>query len=429
MLVVPAVPAAEEPIGASAERCAWLLTRTAQILIGSKAGVPPRLWCLTSGVRDGRGAQSIAHALLTPQVLGIFGAVYGGEAKARAINAYGVTVGVAAVFGQLIGGLLIQANLFGLGWRTCFLINVPVGAVALVLTLRRVPETRAPRRPGLDPVGMALISLALVAVVLPMIEGREQGWPLWGWVCLAAAVPLFAAFGVYEERLRRGGGSPLLDLRLFRERAFSAGLTALIVFYGGMASYFLVLALYLQFGRGLDALGAGLVFIAVGTGYLGASLAARHIAARLGRQAIAVGGLLRILGLAVLIATVARIGVSGSALWLVPGLIIDGAGLGLAVAPLTSTVLARMTPQHAGAASGVLATGLQVGNALGVAVIGVVFYGLLPPGAETVAGRNAGYGHAFGWSLVYLTGVAVALIVLVQVLPRGVERGSAVGGR
>ncbi|KZM73896.1 hypothetical protein [Nocardia terpenica] len=130
-----------------------------------------------------------------------------------------------------------------------------------------------------------------------------------------------------------------------------------------------------------------------------------------------------------MIATVARIGVSGSALWLVPGLIIDGAGLGLAVAPLTTTVLARMTPQHAGAASGVLATGLQVGNALGVAVIGVVFYGLLPPGAEAVAGWNAGYGHAFGWSLVYLTGVAVALIALVQVLPRGVERGSAVGGR
>jgi MFS family permease len=188
---------------------------------------------------------------------------------------------------------------------------------------------------------------------------------------------------------------------------------AQLVFYTGQASFFLVFALYVQFGRGLDPLGAGLIFIAIGTGYMATSLTARYFAAKLGRQVIAAGGVLRVVGLSLLIVAVSRIGSGGNIGWLVPGLVIDGAGMGLAVAPLATTVLSRMTPQHAGAASGVLNTAVWIGNAIGVAIIGVIFYGQL----GSLAGVS-GYADAFRGSLFYLLGVGTALAILVQLLPR-----------
>lgn len=360
-----------------------------------------------------RVAQGLSAALMGPQVLAILGVTFSGRLRIRAFNAYGVTMGLAAVFGQLIGGVLIRADIFGWGWRSCFLINIPIGVVALLLVPRHVPESRAPGRPRLDLVGMVLAALALTALVLPLVEGRQQSWPLWGWLSLAAAAVLFTIFALYEHRLTQRGGSPLIDLTLFRERAFTAGLSVQLVFWTGSASFFLVFALYLQLGRGLDALGAGLVFIAIGAGYMATSTTARFVAARLGRQVIALGGLLCVLALCFMMLTVALIGVGGNILWLVPTLVIDGAGMGLGVAPLATTVLSRITPQHAGAATGVLATGVQVGNALGVAIVGVIFYGVLDN-----THRASAYAHAFGFSLIYLIFAGLAVATLVQLLPR-----------
>jgi MFS family permease len=360
-----------------------------------------------------RIVQGSSAALMAPQILTILGVTFAGRLRARAFNAYGVTMGLSAVFGQLIGGLLISGNVFGWGWRTCFLINVPIGSVALLLVPKFVPESRAPGRPKLDLLGMVLIAAALIAVVLPLIEGRQEGWPAWAWASLAVSVPLFALFAVHQQALARRGGSPLLSLALFRERAFSAGLAGQLLFWTGQASFFLVFALYLQFGRGLDALDAGLIFMAIGAGYMATSTTARFVAARLGRQVIALGGMTRVAGLAVMILTVVLIGVHGNIGWLVPALVIDGAGQGLAVAPLAVTVLSRVTPQHAGAAAGVLTTGIQVGNALGVAIVGVIFYGALGHAPEVNA-----YGHAFAYSLGYIAFVGLALAALVQLLPK-----------
>ena len=322
-------------------------------------------------------------------------------------------MGLAAVFGQLIGGVLIQANPGGLEWRTCFLINIPIGIAALALVPKFVPESRAPGRPRLDFPGMILIALALTAIVLPLIEGRQRGWPTWSWVSLAASVVLFGFFALYESGLPGRGGSPLIDLTLFRERAFTAGLGAQLIFWTGQASYFLVFALYVQFGRGLGPLDAGLIFMAIGAGYMATSTTARFVAAKIGRQVIALGGLLRIVGLLLLILALVRIGDGGNIGWLVPGLVIDGAGQGLAVAPLATTVLSRVTPQHAGSGAGVLTTGIQVGNALGVAVVGVIFYGVL----SHAHGANI-YAHAVACSLIYVIFASALLVALVQLLPR-----------
>ena len=362
----------------------------------------------------GRVLQGVSAGLMTPQVLAILRTSYSGQAQARAFSMFGLSLGIGAVSGQLIGGLLIRADVFGLDWRTCFLINVPVGAAAVALTPRVVPESRGPARAALGIPGMVIASVALVAIVLPLIQGRQAGWPAWTWPSLAGGCLLLAAFAWYQHRVAARGGTPLIDPALFRERAFTAGLLAQLVFWTGQASFFLVLALYLQEGRGLTALASGVVFTAIGAGYLVTSSTAHHLARLLGRQVIAVGAVIMAAGLALLWAGAAA-GAGGAGSeggagvgWLVPGLLVDGLGMGMVLAPLAVTVLARVSPQHAGPAAGVLSTVQQVGNALGVALLGIVFYGAL----------GGGVPHAFRGCLIFLIVVELVLAGLVQLLPK-----------
>ena len=370
-----------------------------------------------------RVGQGLAAALLFPQVLSILGVMYSGTDRVRAFVAYGMTLGLAAVGGQLIGGALIQADPDGLGWRTCFLINVPIGALALFLTPRVVPESRAEDRSRLDLVGAALVTLGLVAVVLPLVDGREQGWPAWTWICLAAAVPLLLAFVGHQRRRAARGRTPLIDLRLFGERAFSVGVASVLVFYAGLASYFLVLALYLQQGNGLNALDSGLTVTPMGLGFFATTIVARRLATALGRHLPSLGALLLAAGLVATSLAAGHIGTTGSVGWIVPALFVDGLGMGMVTAPLISTVLAGISPRHAGEASGVLSTMQQVGNAVGVAIIGVIFYGVLGRGA----GRTVAFPDAFRSSLIYVIVLDVALAALIQLLPPNPSRGPTRG--
>ncbi|MEU4113420.1 MFS transporter [Kitasatospora sp. NPDC028055] len=352
-----------------------------------------------------RVAQGLAAALMGPQVLAILRTAFSGAAQARAFARYGLTMGVGAVFGQLIGGLLIRADLLGLGWRSCFLINLPIGLASLAAVRRCLPESRAPQRPGLDPVGVVLVTVGLTALVLPLIQGPGLGWPLWTVLCLGAAVAVLVAFAVHQHR-STGRGTPLVDTRLFRGRAFGTGLLAQLVFWLGQASFFLVLALHLQLGRGLDALGAGLVFTAIGLGYLLTSHSTHRVTSRLGEpRTITVGGLLMAVGL-VLLALAAEAGTDGSVWWLAPGLFVDGLGMGLVIAPVTTVALAAVEPGLAGAAAGAVATVQQVGGAVGVALIGLVYYGAGDPTA------------AFVRSTVVLAVLELVLVGLVRLVPR-----------
>ena len=356
-----------------------------------------------------RVLQGAAAALLTPNVLSIIGVTYAGDDRLRALSAYGIVLGLAAVGGQLIGGALVEADVAGLGWRAIFLINIPIGAAALLLTPRLVAESRVEGGARLDPAGTALITFALVAAVLPLVEGRQHGWPLWTWVSLAAAPVALALFAVHQRGLRARGGAPLLDPELFRDRAFSAGLLTQLVFWCGQASFFLVFALYLQQGRGLGALEAGLVFTVLAVAYLVASLRATALTAALGRRLPALGALTLAAGHALLAAAVAGIGDGGSIAVLAPALLLIGAGMGLVITPLTTTVLAGVAPHHAGAASGALSTMQQVGGALGVAVTGVIYFGA----------ADQGVAHAFELSLIQLAATCAAVAALTRLLPAG----------
>jgi EmrB/QacA subfamily drug resistance transporter len=354
-----------------------------------------------------RLVQGMAAALLMPNVLSIIGVAYSGEDRVRALTVYGMVMGLAAVGGQLIGGVLVQADIAGLGWRTCFLINVPIGAAALVAAPRLVSESRAGDETGLDLLGTALVTLGLAAVVLPLVEGRQRGWPAWTWLSLAAAPAVFAVFALQQRRLARRGGTPLLDPELFRERSFSAGLLTQFVFWGGQASFFLVLALYLQQGRGLDALQAGLVFTILAVAYLASSLRAPELVMRHGRRVLGAGALVLATGHVALLAAVLAVGVGGSVAVLVPGLLLVGAGMGMVIAPLATTIMSTLEPERAGAASGMLSTMQNVGNALGVAITGVIFFGAL----------HGGYAHAFRLALVELALLLVAVGALTRLLP------------
>jgi EmrB/QacA subfamily drug resistance transporter len=362
-----------------------------------------------------RLVQGVAAALLTPNVLSIIGVLYIGPDRVRALSVYGTVMGLAAVGGQLIGGALIAVSPAGLGWRTCFLINLPIGAGALALAPRLVPESRQrATRSGIDAPGTLLATASLSAIVLPLVDGRQHGWPAWTWATLLAAPLLIVAVVSHQRALDRRGGAPLLDPTLFRHRSFSAGLITQLCFWAGQASFFVVLAIYLQNGRGLNPLPAGLVFTILAGAYVAASTLAPKLAERRGRGVIGAGALTLAGGHALLLTAVVDIGVRGTVAALVPGLVLVGAGMGLVLAPLATVILQTLEPERAGAASGMLTTMQNVGNALGVAVTGVIFFGAL----------RAGYAHAFALALGQLALLLVGVAALSRLLP-GRSRAAA----
>ena len=354
-----------------------------------------------------RLVQGIGAALVMPNVLSIIGVTYGGARLARALGVYGLVMGVAAASGQLIGGVLVQADVAGLGWRSCFLINVPIGLAALALAPRVVPESRAERGSKLDVGGTMLLTAAVTAIVLPLVEGRQHGWPAWTWISLGCAPLMLMGFARHQRRLARRGGEPLLAPAMFRHRTFTAGQLTQLAFWCGQASFFLVLALYLQQGRGLSALDAGLVFTIMAVAYVAASAQAPALVVRHGRRLLAIGALVLAAGHGLLLAAVAHVGVSGSIVELVPGLALIGAGMGLLLVPLTTTILSGVDTEHAGGASGAVTTAQNVGGALGVAITGVIFFGAL----------HGGYAHALELSLVELAALLLGVAALTRLLP------------
>jgi EmrB/QacA subfamily drug resistance transporter len=334
-----------------------------------------------------RVAQGAMGAIMVPQVLAVIQIIFPPAERIKALAGFGVTAGLGTVSGPLLGGLLIQHNLFGLDWRTIFLINVPVGVLAVAASAVLVRESRAPRPPKLDPVGVFLISAALMLLLYPLVEGRQLGWPGWTFVAMAASAPVFALFAWYEQVKTRRDSSPLVPLRLFSERGFSAGMAVAVTFFLGIASFGLVLTLFLQLGLGFTPLHAGLTFLPFSLGVLLSSAAAARLAPRFGRGVTMAGALIIAGGMVALIADIHHYGTGVSTPDLVPGLVAAGFGLGAVIAPLANIVLARVPRQDAGSASGVFNTGLQLGNSIGIAVIGVIFFGLL--GTQSGAAATA----------------------------------------
>ncbi|OIV36161.1 hypothetical protein BIV57_17770 [Mangrovactinospora gilvigrisea] len=329
----------------------------------------------TIGILNGtRIAQGIGAALMGPQVLAFFSAMFTGHAHRRAVAWQNTVVGAASIGGQIIGGLLITANIAGLGWRSVFVINVPLGLIAIVLALRWVPESRAANAGrGLDVAGTLMTVLGLVGVVLALVQGRETGWPLWSFVVLVAAMLALVIF-VRHQRIRtKRGRTPLLDLAVFRYSGFSSGLGGIGVLYAVTGVMSVVLSLYLQQVKGLTVLEAGGMFAVLNVGFLLTSTRQAKLTTRHGVKVAVWGALILAIGYAVLAVSGTTGGTHG---WLImaAGLILAGAGQALANGALTSSVTATVEGHHAGATAGVLMTVQEAAGPVGVALLGVVYF-------------------------------------------------------
>ncbi|MCL7495644.1 MFS transporter [Streptomyces sp. MCA2] len=365
-----------------------------------------------------RLVQGLGAAAMFPQVFAVIQVLIPAARRPKAFGVLGAVIGMATMSGQLVGGLLIAADLFGTSWRPVFWVNVPVGLLTLLLAGRFVPESRAPEARRLDLPGAVVLTVALSLLVVPLVEGRAYGWPLWAWLGLAASIPAFAAFGLVERRVAAVGGTPLVRLRLLRERPFAVGMTLVVLTYAGINSLFLVLSLTLQDGLGMDALGAGLVYTPFAVAFFAASLLAGRLA-RFGRRVLLLGALTGALGFIGTIALTLNAGATLTAWELVPTLLLVGAGNGLLVTPLLNAVLGTIRPAEVGMASGVLSTGQQIGGAVGVALVGILYYGALGDAAHHDTGA---YGHALAAALVLNVALAAAISALLPFLPDAATR-------
>lgn len=356
-----------------------------------------------------RVVQGAAAAAMAPQVLATFRAIFAGAERGKAFGMYGAMLGFASAVGLVLGGLLTDANLFGWSWRSVFFVNVPVAVGALIAGMRFVPETKDPGARQPDIPGAVLLAGSLVAIVYPLLEGRSLGWPVWAWLLLAGGIAGLAALGLLEARGRGRRTAPLLRVGLFRIPAFAAGVGVQMAFAAGMQGFFLGFALWLQAGQHFSPLKAGLTAVAFSAGsFIGAPFAV-PLAQRHGRRVLATGGALMVAGIAGVSLAASHISVNGSPWPIVPGLVVAGAGLALLVIPLVNVVLAAVPVEAAGGASGLFSTAQQLGGALGVALIGTVFFGYLN-------------GHSFEAAAVhtgpYAMGAFALCAILSMLLPR-----------
>lgn len=355
-----------------------------------------------------RCLQGAGAALMLPQVFSIVQVEFPPERRGRPLALLGGVQGIAAVVGQLLGGALIALDPLDLGWRSVFLINLPICAVGVLLMPRFVPESRSPAARRLDLGGVALAALTVGAVAVPLVQGRSAGWPLWTFLSFAAVAPLALAFIAWEGLVKRRGGSPLVEFGLFRVATFRLGLALSLVFLLASPPVILLLMIYLQEGLRLSPIDAGLAFTPAAIGYALSALAvgrmgiARREHALLPGIATTAGGMVASGLLTALVA-------EPSPLLLALTFTVVAIGQGAVIPAITGTVLAETDPLHAGSASGLLATTQQLGGALGIALTGTVFFGRLGSALSPAA-----YGHAFAFAL----GTVLVILALAGLLAR-----------
>jgi EmrB/QacA subfamily drug resistance transporter len=354
-----------------------------------------------------RTLQGVAAATIVPQVLATFRSIFEGKERGAAFALYGAMGGIASALGLILGGALTDADIFGWGWRTIFVVNVPVALGVLAAAAVLVPESRerAAKRPDL--VGAGILIGALVAIVYPLLEGRRLGWPAWGWGILALGVLAIVVLGVVDAKRRHGAVAPLLPTRLFRYPAFTAGVLVQLIFFGTMLGFVLTMTLWLQAGQGFSPMHSGLTLVAFSVGALLTAGVSISLAPKFGRYVLAAGAILMAAGTIGCDIAAHHAGAHVSSWALVPGLAVAGAGLGLLVVPLVNVVLAAVPTEEAGEASGVFSTAQQLGGALGVAIIGTIFFDRLDGHGFTAAFTHAAPFAAGGYVLCALLSLAL----------------------
>lgn len=445
-IVGVAAPAIRADLGGSYASLQWMsagytLTLAVMLLIGGRLGdLFGRKRMLLIGVTGftvaslacglalspemliaSRVLQAAFSAVMVPQGFGLIRDLFPPGEMAKAWAVFGPIMGLSAVIGPIVGGTLVDADLFGTGWRSIFLVNLPVGVFTLFVASRFLPATPATARSSrLDLPGTMLAATGTFLLIYPLVQGREQGWPTWMKAMLAASVVVLAVFGRYQVRRKRAGSTPIVEPSLFTRRSYVAGVLFALVFFAALAGTFIA-GIFLQVGLGYTPMQASLamapwaVGAVIGSAFGGAKMAV------LGRRILHIG--LALMGVGVLGLYVAYqlagIGVDG---WdmIVPNLV-GGAGMGMIFVPLFDIILGGVADHEIGSANGVLGSIEQLGIALGVAVLGTVFFGILDGGGASHASAAL---DAAGTTALATVGLIVVGFLIGFLLPKKARAGA-----
>ena len=369
--------------------------------------------------------QGVTSGLMFPQVLSFIQVLYTGKDRAAALGSYGAAIGLGSILGPTIGGALIQANLGADPWRAIFFVNVPIGVAATIAAARLLKESTAPDRPRLDIIG-ALLSAAGLGLVLfalgTIADSSNYALTIAEFI---AGLALLAVFVFYQRARTRANRFPVLDTGLFRYRNFSIGMLMSLVFYAGVPAFFLIFSLYLLEGQGFGPLLAGLATIPYAVGTIFASINADTVAARIGKAVLALGAVVLVAGMLILLLTALLVGSGSIGFWVIPGLLLGGLGFGLFIPPLTDFVLDRLPAEKAGQASGTLTSIQQVGGAIGVTLISIVFFGTLASQSENPAGYTAALVAGLVFEAVVFVIAALLVLALPNARPQVLEENAA----
>ncbi|MFD9608164.1 MFS transporter [Streptomyces sp. NPDC004288] len=440
-----AIPSIEKDLGASFGAIQWItagyaLAFAAGLITGGRLGDiygRKRLFLLgTAGFTlasalcgfaanqemlvGSRLLQGAAAAMMVPQVLSIIHVTFPAHERGKVFGMFGAIIGLGAVSGPLLGALLTQWNIAGLEWRPIFLINLPVGVAAILLGRRFITESKAPKALKLDMVGVLLVTAALLMLVYPLTRGRELDWPLWGHLMMAGSLLVFGALVAYEKYKTKKDGSPLVELSLFKVKSFAAGIAVQLTFGVVLGIFFLVWTLYMQIGLGWTPLKAGLTGVPFSISVsVAAGMSVQKLVPRFGRKVLQAGALTMIAGLLLYLFEAGRYGTGIHPWQMIPPLVVMGLGMGLIVAPLTDAVLSEVPKEHAGSASGLINTTGQMGNALGLGLVSVVFFGTIDDTklAQAPSEVGAAFTDAFQNSLGWAAGVLALIFLVMFALP------------
>jgi EmrB/QacA subfamily drug resistance transporter len=377
-----------------------------------------------------RAAQGVAAAIMLPQVFGLIRELFQAHEMGKAFGVYGPVMGLSAMLGPIASGGLISANVFGTGWRMIFLVNVPVGLIALAVGARVLPAGRVlgsgvateaglarpgvSRRGRLDLPGAALAGIAMFGLVFPLAQGHSLGWPGWLFGMLGAAVLVLAGFAWYQVRRQRAGAAPLVEPSIFRHRAYSAGIVFSIVFIGSLGGIVMIFNVFLQNGLGFTPWHSALTTAPWAAGAFVGSAVGGITMGKLGRRVLHAGLVIEAAGLVAMYAVLRGVGGGISTVDLLAPMIVGGIGMGMVFVPLFDIVMAGVRPQEMGSASGVLQTVNSLGMSLGIAGIGAIFFAL----ASGAGGHVAAYLNAAQWSALATVGLLACSFAVAFALPR-----------
>ncbi|MFE3181119.1 MFS transporter [Streptomyces violascens] len=435
-IVLTALPAIQKSTGAGPAAVQWLtaaysLMVAVGLITGGRLGdiygrrrillmgtVVFTMASLLCGLAIGTGLliaarvlQGAGVALMIPQVLATLHVTFVGENRSKAFGLYGAVLSLANVLGPVLGGLLTEADLFGLSWRPIFLINVPVGLAVLLFGNKFIPESTGQRTDRLDLTGMLLSALALVLILFPLTEGHTRHWPLWCFAMLATGLLAFGVFLRHQRRKQRN--APLVALSLFRCRQFSGGLSTQLMLGLLCGLFFMTWTLYLQRGLGMTAFHAALAFVLLSLGELAGATIAAKTSGRFARRLPRTGTLVALVSMASYALQIEMFQAKLTLVAMTAPVVLIGFGLGMVGGPLADMSLAGVPHEDAGSASGLFNTAMHLGIALGTALTALVFF------AATDGSSDAGLNRdAFISVLWWVGGILALMWALMFCLPK-----------